>query len=175
MDQIVSVPAPTGTAAIWSWHAPLQPRCVKVVTFLFVYLQKSLRTYPPLHLGVISWRSNNSGFNPSLAAVCEAAESCFHLWRLKQEQPASGFGFFWWNSRNSTARGVLQRNAWRQNPHYIVHRSGCLEWGKLGRNTVFSMCLLLLWLLCACYTCQIHTPWAPLIFEPTGVTQNSQS
>lgn len=139
MDQIASVPAPEGTDAIWSWHAPLQPRCAKVVTFLFVYLQKALWTYPPLHLGVISWHSNNSGFNPSLAAVCEAAESCFHLWRLKQEQPTSGFGSCWWNSRNSFAHGVLQRNAWRQNPHYIVHRSGCLKWRELGRNTVFSI------------------------------------
>ena len=130
MDQIVSVPILAGTAAIWSWHAPLHPLCMK-------NLQKPLWTYPLLHLGVIWWCSYNSGFNPSLTAAREAAESCSHLWHLKQEQPTSGLEF-WWNSRNSVAHGAVQRNTWRQNLCYIPHGSGYLGWWELGRNAVFG-------------------------------------
>lgn len=138
MDQIISVPAPAGTAAIWSWHVPFKPRCVKVVTFLFVYLQKVLVNISTAPFGgnfmVFKWLLV---FNPSLALTWEATENCFHFWHLKQEQSTSGFDFFWQHSRNSIARGVLQRNTRRQNHHYIMPWSGCLGPGKLARNTVF--------------------------------------
>lgn len=121
--------------------------------FICLFAKKSLWTYPLLHLGVISWCSNNLVFNPSLTAAWEATESCFHFWHLEQEQPTSGFDSFWRRSRNSIAWGVLQRNTRRQNHHYMVRMS----WSREASQKY-----------CLCYMWRTENPWAPLIWDQQG-------
>lgn len=110
--------------------------CQSADFFLLFICKEPFWIYPLLYLCVISQCSNTFVFNPSLTAAWETTESGLHCWHIKQEQSTSGSDFFWWHSRNSIARGVLQGNG-DKTQHYIMPLSGCLGPGDLVWNTVF--------------------------------------